>query len=237
MEDFLTKIKNIFISKNILNDDLIIFTKNLIDKSISKNLSINLLDKMDTDIDSFINLVLDEYNKMVLVLSITNLEYPELFNRRIYIPIRYNLKYLSYAVLASLRIDDFEEFYLRIDNKNYKLNELESISAFDLRDFSYLCLVYGSDLWNFNIKLIGLSSLKDNEVNYPYIVEDGVGYGISYANKKSLYSMLDESIDLSTETKNPLIDDEEFQFYDLDIDSLNENSINDFNKIKEFYNH
>ena len=47
--------------------------------------------------------------------------------------------------------------------------------------------------------------------------------------------MLEDSIDISSDTKNPLVDDEDFEFYDLLIDELNDNSSLDYNNAIEIY--
>ena len=46
-----------------------------------------------------------------IILSVELIDYPSLFNRRIHIPIEYNLFEISIAILSSLRITDFEDFY------------------------------------------------------------------------------------------------------------------------------
>ena len=51
-----------------------------------------------------------------LILSVELMDYPNLFNRRIHIPIKYNLFEICVAILSSLRISDYEDFYI-ISNK------------------------------------------------------------------------------------------------------------------------
>jgi hypothetical protein len=46
--------------------------------------------------------------------------------------------------------------------------------------------------------------------------------------KSRLFEMLDESIELSIDTHNPIMDDEDFEFYNADCDNLNENAQEDF---------
>lgn len=47
--------------------------------------------------------------------------------------------------------------------------------------------------------------------------------------------MLEESISLSKDTNNPIMDDEDFEFYALDIDDLNKNSDSMFINLIEIY--
>lgn len=47
--------------------------------------------------------------------------------------------------------------------------------------------------------------------------------------------MLEESISLSKDTNNPNMDDEDFEFYALDIDDLNKNSDSMFINLIEIY--
>ncbi len=47
--------------------------------------------------------------------------------------------------------------------------------------------------------------------------------------------MLEESISLSKDTNNPIMNDEDFEFYALDIDDLNKNSDSMFINLIEIY--
>ena len=160
-----------------------------------------------------------------IILSVELIDYPSLFNRRIHIPIDYNLFEISIAILSSLRITDFEDFYIEMDRK-YNYYEL---------DFSYnkepFIIHYGKCNWEFKVSYLGI----DRTPNIKYLVSDGVGYGILGMNKDRFYLMLEDSIDNSYETKNPIMDDEEFEFYDLSIDELNENAEKDYNNAIEIY--
>ena len=62
----------------------------------------------------------------------------------------------------------------------------------------------------------------------PYFVIDAVGYGIEGMLKSRLFEMLDDSIELSIDTHNPIMDDEDFEFYNADCDAINQNAREDF---------
>lgn len=221
------------------SDSLVEFTEHITDQTLSKQLSYQILDYISLGEEiELLNIVLREYRKRCVVLSISLREYPELFNRRIYIPMRYTLEDLAYSILSSLRIADYEDFYLLGNQKRMTLNgenQLKDYTAFDIRDFMDLSLYYGKDSWCFDIKLIGLTYYEEHEIELPYLVLDAVGYGIMGMRKYRLFDMLDESKELSLDTKNPLMDDEDFEFYNADTDSLNENANEDYLRTKEEY--
>lgn len=238
-DSLIDKLSNIYKRSNCSLDFISLksFTENACDFSISKALSNKILDMLDKEDLDLIPLILEEYYKDALVVDVSLNEYPNLFNRRLYIPIRYNLDYFVFSILTSLRIGKYEDFYLDLD-KRYtidKENKLGLVSSFMLNSYPNISLVYGKDLFRFNIKIIGLTKLNDNEITLPFYVIDGVGYGIMGVSKYNLFSSFDESISISTETKNPLVDDEDFEFYDLNIDELNENSLDDFNALLDMY--
>ena len=166
-----------------------------------------------------------------MVLSINLKEYPDLFYRRMYIPIRYHLDQVILSIISSLRVSNYEECYFKIDNKKYEFNgknNLCNVSILDLRNASNIEFIYGKDSWDFIIKPIGLSYFNPEEASMPYFVIDAVGYGIEGMSKSRLFEMLDESIELSIDTHNPIMDDEDFQFYNADCDSINQNAREDF---------
>lgn len=218
---------------NIEKNKGLSFIDTLISYDISKELTYKILDTLALHDDvEFLNIFLKEYRKRCIVFSVSLREYPELFNRRIYIPIRYNLEEFMVSILSSLRISNYEECYIHLDGRKYTFdgeNRLSSLSVLSLRDAIISNLVYGKDLWTFDIKMIGLTYYNEGEVSMPYLVIDGVGYGIEGMSKKKLFSMLDESIELSLDTKNPIMDDEDFEFYNADTDNLNENAQEDYN--------
>lgn len=159
------------------------------------------------------------------ILSVELNDYPNLFNRRIHIPIDFNLFEIIIAILSSLRITDYEDFYIEMDKK-YQYYELDF--NYNKQDF---IIHYGKCDWTFLVSFIGIDITND----VAYLVSDGVGYGIVGMNKDRFYLMLEDSIDHSDDTKNPIMDDEDFEFYDLDIDSLNENAKEDYFNIYQIY--
>lgn len=221
-----------FDSHQIPINELIAFTENITDSSISKDLSYKILDALALhDDEAFLGIILKEYRRRCMVFSINLREYPDLFSRRIYIPLRYNALEFAIAILSSLRTIDYEDFYLMKDGIKYEIygeNLLSSLNLFDLRLSNCSYISYGKDEWIFDIKLIGLTYLNDNELSMPYYIEDGIGYGIEGMSKKRLFEMLDESIELSIDTHNPIMDDEDFEFYNSDCDALNENATEDY---------
>lgn len=213
-------------------EDLVNFTENITDGNISKELSYKLLDLLALSNDlEFLSIILKEYRKRCVVFSVNLLEYKDLFSRRIYIPLRYNGEEFLIAIISSLRTFDYEDAYLEKGGIKYTFNgdnKLRNLNVFNIKDSVSLKLVYGKDNWTFVIKTIGLTYYNDNEISMPYLVEDGVGYGIEGISKIKLFKMLDESIELSVDTHNPIMDDEDFEFYYCDVDSLNENAKDDY---------
>ena len=222
-----------FEAHNISPDELVSFTEKITDECLSKELSYKILDALALhDDEALLGIVLKEYRRRCMVFSIHLKEYPELFYRRIYIPIRYTALEFLTAIISVLRTIDYEDTYLMVDGKKYQFdgeNKLEDLSIFDLKNVTTLSVIYGYDRWCFLVTPLGLTYYNDNELTMPYLVEDGVGYGIEGMSKNRLFDMLDESIECSTETNNPIMDDEDFEFYNADIDNLNENAKEDFN--------
>lgn len=225
-------IKDSYQDHKIDSEELLEFLERITDESLSRDLSYRILDALAIHDDiEVLNLLLKEYRRRCMVVSINLKEYPDLFNRRMYIPIRYNLDYTVLSIISSLRVSNYEECYLIIDNKKYEFNgknNLKGLSILDLRYAINVELIYGKDSWNFIIKPIGLSYFNPDEDSMPYLVIDGVGYGIEGMAKSRLFEMLDESIELSIDTHNPIMDDEDFEFYNADCDNLNENAQEDF---------
>ena len=158
------------------------------------------------------------------IFSVELKDYPSLFNRRIHIPNNYSLFEIVIAILASLRISDYEDFYV-ITDKRYEYYEINK--EYNKESF---VIHYGKNDWEFIVKLVGI----DTTSNVTYLVSDGVGYGILGMNKERLYMMLEDSIDNSLDTYNPLVDDD-FEFYDLSIDELNSNATESYNNAIEIY--
>ena len=213
-------------------EELLKFLERITDESLSSDLSYKLLDALAIHDDiELLNLLLKEYKRRCMVLSINLKEYPDLFNRRMYIPIRYHLDQVIISIISSLRVSNYEECYFLIDNQKYEFNgknNLCDVSILDLRYASNVELIYGKDSWNFIIKPIGLSYFNKEEASMPYLVIDAVGYGIEGMSKPCLFEMLDESIELSLDTHNPIMDDEDFEFYNADCDAINQNAREDF---------
>jgi len=122
-------------------------------------------------------------------------------------------------------------FFIENSHQKYEFNgnnNLKDLSILDLRYASNIEFIYGKDSWNFIIKPIGLSYFNQEEASMPYLVIDAVGYGIEGMSKSRLFEMLDESIELSVDTHNPIMDDEDFEFYNADCDAINQNAREDF---------
>lgn len=225
-------IKDSYQNHKIDPEELLKFLERITDESLSSDLSYKLLDALAIHDDiELLNLLLKEYKRRCMVVSINLGEYPDLFNRRMYIPIRYHLDQVIISIISSLRVSNYEECYFLIDNQKYEFNgnnNLKDLSILDLRYASNIEFIYGKDSWNFIIKPIGLSYFNQEEASMPYLVIDAVGYGIEGMSKSRLFEMLDESIELSVDTHNPIMDDEDFEFYNADCDAINQNAREDF---------
>ncbi len=225
-------IKDSYKDHKIDPEELLKFLERITDESLSSDLSYKLLDALAIHDDiELLHLLLKEYKRRCMVLSINLKKYPDLFYRRIYIPIRYHLDLVILSIISSLRVSNYEECYFKIDNQKYEFNgknNLSNLSILDLRNASNIEFIYGKDSWDFIIKPIGLSYLNPEEASMPYFVIDAVGYGIEGMSKSRLFEMLDESIELSIDTHNPIMDDEDFEFYNADCDAINQNAREDF---------
>ena len=112
-------IKDSYQDHKIDPEELLKFLERITDESLSRDLSYRILDALAIHDDiEVLNILLKEYRRRCMVVSINLKEYPDLFNRRMYIPIRYNLDYTVLSIISSLRVSNYEDCYLIIDNKN-----------------------------------------------------------------------------------------------------------------------
>ena len=116
-------IKDSYKDHKIEPEELLKFLERITDESLSSDLSYKLLDALAIHDDiELLHLLLKEYKRRCMVLSINLKEYPDLFYRRMYIPIRYHLDQVILSIISSLRVSNYEECYFKIDNQKYEFN-------------------------------------------------------------------------------------------------------------------
>ena len=111
-------IKDSYQDHKIDSEELLKFLERITDESLSRDLSYRILDALAIHDDiEVLNILLKEYKRRCMVVSINLGEYPDLFNRRMYIPIRYHLDQVIISIISSLRVSNYEECYFLIDNQ------------------------------------------------------------------------------------------------------------------------